>query len=214
MYIYLVLNVPKINVVRLDFLGVKGGIPASCESENNFGIWNILSWTDSHAIEINVCCSQITSSWSSKTLPRELKLTNQKIPFYVDTRNNWRISKIKKKMYVASSDPDDLLYDDILSSTFWILGKYDSRLGGKLRSWVTSHYKRICINISSATVHGYSEDKHKIQWLFPRKRRIKWGKELIEGVEENGDPRLEAAPHQARCVWVCRKEVCVVSDDI
>ena len=37
-------------------------------------------------------------------------------------------------MYVASSDPDDLLYDDILSSTFWILGKYDSRLGGKLRS--------------------------------------------------------------------------------
>ena len=32
-------------------------------------------------------------------------------------------------MYVASSDPDDLLYDDILSSTFWILGKINMTRG-------------------------------------------------------------------------------------
>ena len=65
----------------------------------------------------------------SNILPRQLKLTNQKTPVMVmvDVETNEDID-IEENVSVPN-DPEHLL--NSLSSTFWILGKYGSRLRGK-----------------------------------------------------------------------------------
>ncbi len=63
----------------------------------------------------------------SNILPRQLKLTNQKTPVMVDVETNEDspYEDIEENVSVPN-DPEHLL--NSLSSIFWILGKYGSRL--------------------------------------------------------------------------------------